>query len=94
MIPKDTLSEVLRYLVDHEEFKSVDSLGSISRNEVRVALLRLADTLDEQSRQEQGEELQNFQSFEELSLKVKSLLSSLSPHECKKLFKQFGVSNF
>lgn len=93
MIPKDTLSEVLRYLVDHEEFKSIDNLGSLSRNDVRVALLRLADSLDEQARQEQGEDLQNFQSFEELSLKVKTLLASLSPNDCRKLFKQFGISN-
>lgn len=93
MIPNDTLSEVLRYLVDHEEFKSVDSLESISRNDVRVALLRLADKLDQEVKAEQDETFQNFQNFEELSAKVKTLLSNLSPGECKKLFKQFGISN-
>ncbi len=93
MIPKETLSEVLRYLVDHEEFKSIEALGSFTRNDVRVALLKLSDRLEEEARQEHGENLQNFQSFEELSLKVKNLLASLSPNECKKLFKQFGVSN-
>lgn len=93
MIPNDTLSEVLKYLVDHEEFKSIDSLESISRNDVRVALLRLADKLDEESKAEQEETLQNFQNFEELSVKVKTLLSNLSPGECKKLFKQFGLGN-
>ncbi len=93
MIPNDTLSEVLRYLVDHEEFKSVDSLESISRNDVRVALLRLADKLDQEVKAEQDESFQNFQNFEELSAKVKTLLSNLSPGECKKLFKQFGISN-
>ncbi len=92
MIPKETLSEVLRYLVDHEELKSIDHLGSISRNEVRVGLLRLADRLEEEARKEQEDDFENYQNFEELSLKVKNLLSSLSPTECKKLFKQFGIS--
>ena len=91
MIPKETLSEVLRYLVDHEELKSIDSLGSISRNDVRVSLLRLADKLEEEARKEQDEDFENYQNFEELSHKVKNLLSSLSPNECKKLFKQFGI---
>lgn len=93
MLPKETISEVLRYLVDHEEFKSVDSLESIRRNDVRVILLQLADQLEAEAKREEEESLQNYQNFEELSIKVKSLLSNLSPSECKKLFRQFGIGN-
>ncbi len=93
MLPKETIGEVLRYLVDHEEFKSVDSLESITRNDVRVLLLRLADRLEAEAKQEQEDTLQDYQNFEELSVKVKTLLSNLSPGECKKLFRQFGLGN-
>lgn len=93
MIPKETFSEVLRYLVDHEDFKSIDALETINRNDVRVAFLRLADRLEEEAKKEQESGFDNFQNIEELSLKVKSLLSTLSPSECKKLFKQFGIGN-
>lgn len=91
MLPKETLSEILRYLVEHEEFKSIDDLGSISRNEVRTALLELASHLQIEAKREQNLNSGSYQNYDELSPKVKHVLSTLTPREFQALLKQFGL---
>ncbi len=92
MIPKDTLSELLFYLADHEEFKSVESLGSFTPQEVRDVLRELALSLRQQADQEETGKI-DVKHLEELSSKVKHALSTLTPRELKSLVKHFDIES-
>jgi len=93
MLPKETLSELLLYLVEHEEFKSLEALSSLNPSQVRAALKELAFELKRETEKERDLSKIAYKHFEELSPKVKQVLSTLTPREFQILFKQFGVEN-
>ncbi len=90
MLPKTTLSELLLFLAEHEDFHSIESLGSFTSAQVREALKDLAFSLRKQASEEQSSAKIDFKHFEELSPKVKQVLSTLTPRECQTLFQHFG----
>ncbi len=90
MLPKDTLSEILLYLVEHEEFKSIDKLGSLSQKEVREGLKELAFSLRQEIDREQSGTV-DIKHMQELSPKVKHALSTLTNRELQTLIKSFGI---
>lgn len=91
MLPLETLSELLKYLAEHEEFRSLSELGSISPDEVRVALRDLSNYLRQKADKERTTAKIDPKHFEELTPKVKQVLSTLTPREFQILFKQFGI---
>ena len=93
MLPKDTLSELLFFIVENEEFKSIEKLGSFSEREVKEALRDLAVGLRQEADKERGLSKVDYKHFEELSPHVKQVLSTLTPREFQILFKHFGFEN-
>ncbi len=93
MLPKETLSELLLYLAEHEEFSSLQALNSFNPAQVRAALKELAFELRRESEKERDLSKMAYKHLEELSPKVKQVLSTLTPREFQTLFKQFGVDN-
>ncbi|MBL7684420.1 MAG: hypothetical protein JNK65_00070 [Deltaproteobacteria bacterium] len=90
MFPKETLSEILFFLAEHESFSSVQKLGSLTPNQVKEALRSLASELKQQAIQEQDLSKVDYKKLDELSPKVKQVLSTLTPREFHTLFKNFG----
>ncbi len=93
MLPKETLSELLFFLVENEELKSIEKLGSFSPTQVREALKELAVQLRQEADKEQDYSKIDYKHFEELSPHVKQVLSTLTPREFQTLFKHFGYEN-
>ena len=93
MLPKETLSELLFYLVENEEFHSLQSLGSFSTPQVKEALKELALHLRQEADKENDLSKVNYKHFEELSPRVKQVLATLTPREFQTLFKHFGYEN-
>jgi DNA-directed RNA polymerase sigma subunit (sigma70/sigma32) len=93
MLPKETLSELLNYIADNEELKSIEQLGTVTPHEVRTALRELATELRIESLKEQDLSKSDYQKHDELTRKVKQVLSALTPREFQILFKQFGIEN-
>ena len=90
MLPKETLSELLLYLVEHEEFLSVQSLGSFTPKQAKEALKELAFVLRQEADKDQPEKL-DLKKLEEISPKVRHALSTLTPRELQMLIRQFGI---
>lgn len=90
-LPKDTAVELLRYLAEHEDFKSLDALepDGLTRETARAVLRELADNLqkevDAEGRPREAGDLAH------LSGEAKRILSYLSPREEKALLKAFGL---
>ena len=93
MLPKETLSELLFFLVENEEFPSIERLGSFTPIQVKEALKELALHLRQQADKENDLSKVNYKHFEELSPQVKQVLSTLTPREFQTLFKHFGFEN-
>jgi hypothetical protein len=93
MLPKQALSELIFYLAEHEEFRSIESLGTFTTAEVKNALRELAFQLRREADQEQDLSKMDYKHLDELSPKVKQVLSTLTPREFQTLFKQFGIEN-
>jgi hypothetical protein len=93
MLPKETLSELLFFLVENEDFLSIEKLGSFSPNQVKEALKELALHLRQEADKESDLSKVNYKHFEELSPQVKQVLSTLTPREFQTLFKHFGFEN-
>lgn len=92
-LPKETLSELLNFLADHESFESVRELGSISAAQVRTILKELAQELKREATREMEETPLDPSHFDELSPEVKQALSELSPVELQRLVRHFGIEN-
>jgi len=93
MLPKETLSELLFFLVENEDFLSIEKLGSFSPSQVKEALKELALHLRQQADKETDLSKVNYKHYEELSPQVKQVLSTLTPREFQTLFKHFGFEN-
>ncbi len=86
----DTVSELLIYLAEHEEFPSLKNLREFKKEEVCDMLKELAQSLKEASLTEGGFQKADLNGFE-LSSKALSLISALSPREENILFKSFKL---
>ena len=93
MLPKETLSELLLFLVENEEFRSIEKLGSFTPLQLKEALKELAVHLRQQADRETDLSKVDYKHFEELSPQVKQVLSTLTPREFQTLFKHFGFEN-
>ncbi|MFO1518849.1 MAG: hypothetical protein U1F57_04175 [bacterium] len=93
MLPKETLSELLFFLVENEELKSIERLGSFTPTLVKESLKELAVQLRQEADKEQDYTKIDYKHFEELSPHVKQVLSTLTPREFQTLFKNFGFEN-
>ena len=93
MLPKETLSELLLFLVENEEFKSLEKLGSFTPAQVREGIKELAIHLRQQADREHDLSKVDYKHFEELNPRVKQVLSTLTPREFQTLFKHFGFEN-
>lgn len=91
-MPKDTLSELIRYISENEDFKSVEKLagGDISVPEVRAVLRELADGLAREAALE-GKKDYDVKSCKILSKEAKNVISSLSSREERSLLTKFGL---
>lgn len=92
-LPKETLSELLNFLADHEAFESVRELGSITPSQVRLLLRELAEDLKREDYQKIEAKALDPSHFDELSPQVKQALSELSPLELQRLIRHFGIEN-
>lgn len=92
IMPKDTLAELLRYLAEHEDFSSVETLavGDITPTFVKAALRELADELCIEAARE-GRSSYDVKGCKNLSKEAKNVISCLSPSEEKRLLTRFGL---
>ena len=93
MLPKETLSELLFFLVENEEFRSIEKLGSFTPIQFKEALKELALHLRQEADKEHDLSKVNYKHFDELSPQVKQVLATLTPREFQTLFKHFGFEN-
>lgn len=89
-ISNETASELLLYLVEHEDFPSLKGLKTFSKEEVIEILKEISLMLKEASVQEAGFQKADVSGFE-LSSQALSLISCLSPREETILFKSFRL---
>ncbi len=92
-LPKETLSELLNFLADHESFESLRELGTITPQQVRTILKELAQELKREAAREMEETPLDPSHFDELSPEVKEALSTLSPGDLQRLIRHFGIEN-
>ncbi|QQR81614.1 MAG: hypothetical protein IPJ69_05770 [Deltaproteobacteria bacterium] len=94
-LPMTLLAEVLDYLADYEHFSGLDSIldEDFTVQDVRSALREIALQVrqDSDQKQLQFNAKVDFQKSEQLTTHVKSLLSSLSPTDERKLLSRFGL---
>lgn len=90
-LPKDTAAELLKYLADHEDFKSIENLGvsDVTSVEVKALLREMANQLAVEA----GETRTSYdvKNCGILSKKSKNIISCLSPREEKSLISAFGL---
>jgi ribosome recycling factor len=87
-IPKDTLAEILLFLVEKENFSSLKELGSISRQKLGEALTELAKDLKKSAKDAtQEEDLEKL--MEELKKPFQEIIAKLSDAERERLLKGF-----
>lgn len=94
-LPKDLLIEVLHYLADHGSLEGLDQvLGrQFLFEDTRAALRELAVQLSselEQEREQKGITIP----WDDLSLRTRKLLTSLSPGEERRLLRAFRFFDF
>ncbi len=86
-IPKETLAELLLFVNEREELESIRELGTVSREDLRVALNELALQLKvEAANSTQALDLSQLR---ELNEPYRKILSALSERESKLLKKGF-----
>ena len=91
-LPKETVSELLFYLAEHEEFSSVAQLhGGVTVEEVRAAMREVAGKLRQEADAEWGAHHYDAQKDRSLSKEAKDIISYLSPGEERALLSAFGL---
>ncbi|MBI3540584.1 MAG: hypothetical protein HY073_00280 [Deltaproteobacteria bacterium] len=93
-MPKELFVDVLDYLADYEHFEGLDKVleGDHTVLDLRSAFRELSLYLRHEIEAEKGEKsLPNFQKDERFSIKVRELLSILSPGDERKLLDHFGL---
>lgn len=90
-MPKDTLAELLQYLVEHERFTSIEDIAGndITVPEVKNAIRELARELAKEAASETKS--YDVKNCKVLSKTSKNVISSLSTREEKILLKKFGL---
>lgn len=90
-MPKDVAAEMLRYLSEHENFKSLDDIGDDVNNVSIKALLR--EISDELAREVAADNkiAYDVKGCKKLSKEAKNIISCLSPREEKALLSAFGL---
>jgi len=84
-IPKETLAELLLFINEKEDLDSIRELGTVSRQDLKVALEALARELQVQAiDQENNIELNQ---LKEIKDSYRKILSSLNEREKKLLMK-------
>ncbi len=87
-LPKQTLAEVLLFLVEKENFSSVTELRTLTLEQIQQSLTDLAFRLHEEARHENS--VEDFKRVEQgLLPSYKNLLTQLSREEKEKLIKGF-----
>ena len=89
-VTKEAVCELLLYLADQEEFESLKSLKSFTKEEVQEVLREIVVQLREELTEEGGNQRPHYQEYN-LSPKALSLISCLSPREEMLLFKSFKL---
>ena len=92
-MPKDTLSELLLFLSENEEFSSMSKLmgEGITSEEVRAALRELAVGLRQEAAAEAAKQAYDAKKDSHLSKDAKTIISYLSPGEERALLTAFGL---
>ncbi len=85
-----TVSELLLYLAEHEDFSSLDGLKEFNGIEVAEIIKEIAHAIQESSSGDGAFQKTDLSGFE-LSSKALTLISSLSPREETILFKSFQL---
>lgn len=88
---KEAVSELLIYLADNEDFKSLKGVSAFTQSDVRRILRELAQQLKEEENLETNNEKRPQYDDLELSSQAMALISSLSPREELLLFKSFKI---
>lgn len=90
-LPKDTAAELLKYLAEHEDFRSIEALGAgdVTSVEIKALLRELANQLAVEASEMRAS--YDVKSCGILSKKSKNIISCLSPREEKSLLSAFGL---
>lgn len=88
---KDAVAELLNYLADHEDFKSIKQLKSFTKGDVTALFREMAESLKNESAKEPLISKQDIKQ-KEFSPNLNRVVSGLSPHEESLLFKSFRIS--
>jgi len=90
-MPKDVAVELLRYISEHEDFGSLETIGGGASPATAKALLReLAVELAKEVESEHKERY-DVKACKNLSKQAKTVISCLSPREEKSLLTAFGL---
>ncbi len=84
-IPKETLAELLLFINEREELESIQELGTVSRQDLRVALQALARELQAQAKD--LDQAIDFGELKELKDSYRKILGALNEREKKILLK-------
>jgi hypothetical protein len=84
-IPKETLAELLHYINEKENLESIGELGTVSREDLRVALRELANQLKVEAAEQ--EQTFNLTELKEVKDSFRKLLGALNEREKKLLMK-------
>ena len=93
VMPKQTASELLMFLADHEEFSSASKLlgEDITSQEISSLLREVSAGLMQEWMKESRDDKFDAKKDTNLSKQTKNILSYLSPHEEKTLLEAFGL---
>ncbi len=91
--PKETVSELLRFLAEHEAFPSVGRHleGGFTVPQVRAILREVAEGLSLEAEEEQKGLVHEIRRDEDLSSRAKDVMTTLHPREERRLLAAFGL---
>lgn len=93
-LPKELFAEILNYLADYEALEGLINVleGQYTLSQVRAAFRECASNMRKEVELEKEQtSLPDYRKDEQLSARVKELLSILSPGDERKLLDRFGL---
>ena len=93
-LPKELMAEILDYLAEHEPMEALQEIldGEYTIQDAKAALRELSRNLRQQLADEKAAaSAPDYRKNEQLSQRVKEVISALSPGHEKKLFARFGL---
>lgn len=88
---QEAVAELLIYLADHEDFKSIQDMKNITKGDVKNMLAELAEHLKEKAEKQPIMRKSQLKQ-KQLGVNTSQVISKLTPKEEEILFQSFRIS--